>query len=187
VLFDVDPASEEFTDIVAAFQASMRESTIVRLQRIENHAQRRLFESKLENIKQRLGTKFDAKTCVQLLFHGTKTAETLDKIVHGDEGFIPTMAGGATGCRYGKGSYFAKNAEYSNHYASRLSTGEKQLLVAEVAVGLWTKGESTMLAPPMLPGDKSHRFNSLVDREDRPNIFVVLQHQAYPAYVVTYK
>eukprot|EP00961_Rhodomonas_salina_P273465 3695127-Rhodomonas_salina.1 len=33
---------------------------------------------------------------------GTKTAETLDKIVHGDEGFIPTMAGGATGCRYGK-------------------------------------------------------------------------------------
>ncbi len=40
---------------------------------------------------------------------------------------------------------------------------------------------------PLLPGEKYRRYNSLVDNEADPSIFVV-QHssQAYPAYLLTF-
>ena len=62
-----------------------------------------------------------------------------------------------------------------------------QMLVAEVAVGLWTKGAKGMRTCPLLPGEKYRRYNSLVNDEAEPSIFVV-QHtsQAYPAYLITY-
>jgi hypothetical protein len=61
------------------------------------------------------------------------------------------------------------------------------MLVAEVAVGLWTKGAKGMKTLPLLPGEKFRRYNSLVNDEAEPTIFVV-QHtsQAYPAYLITY-
>jgi hypothetical protein len=61
------------------------------------------------------------------------------------------------------------------------------MLVAEVAVGRWTKGAKGMRNCPLLPGEKFRRYNSLVNDEASPSIFVV-QHtsQAYPAYLISY-
>ncbi len=68
-----------------------------------------------------------------------------------------------------------------------LCFGGLQMLVVEVAVGLWTKGAKGMKSLPVLPGEKFRRYNSLVNDEAEPTIFVV-QHtsQAYPAYLITY-
>ena len=62
-----------------------------------------------------------------------------------------------------------------------------QMLLAEVAVGLWAKGAQGMRSCPVLPGEKYRRYNSLVNDVTAPSIFVV-QHtsQAYPAYLITY-
>ena len=49
------------------------------------------------------------------------------------------------------------------------------------------QGDKGMRMCPLLPGEAYRRYNSLVNDEDAPSIFVV-QHtsQAYPAYLVTY-
>jgi len=61
------------------------------------------------------------------------------------------------------------------------------MLVVEVAVGLYTKGAKGMRACPLLPGERFRRYNSLVNDEASPSIFVV-QHtsQAYPSFLITY-
>jgi hypothetical protein len=59
--------------------------------------------------------------------------------------------------------------------------------VAEVLVGRWTRGQQGMKVYPHLPGEKYKKYNSLVNREVNPSIFVVQQSsQAYPAYLLTY-
>ena len=40
---------------------------------------------------------------------------------------------------------------------------------------------------PIIPSEKHRRYNSLVNDETDPSIFVIqLSNQAYPAYVITY-
>ena len=76
---------------------------------------------------------------------------------------------------------------YSNDYAHNLPTGQKQLIVAEVLVGKWVKGQQGMKVYPPLPGEKYKKYNSLVNNAANPSIFVVQQSsQAYPAYLLTY-
>ena len=44
-----------------------------------------------------------------------------------------------------------------------------------------------MKIPPVIPGSQYNRFDSLVDNESNPSIFVVQDgSQAYPAYLITY-
>ena len=120
----------------------------------------------------------------QLLFHGTPV---IDKIVNPENvGFLPSMFGARVGAIYGKGTYFARDAKYSDDYAHVLPSGEKQLIVADVALGTWTQGAKDKDCPE-LPGGSGKRYNSMVDNTTRPSIFVVqLSPQAYPAYVITY-
>ena len=87
----------------------------------------------------------------------------------------------------GNGTYFARDARYSNDYARALPSGQKQMLVVEVLVGRWAQGAPGMSMCPLLPGEQYKKYNSLVNDVVRPTIFVV-QHsnQAYPAYLLTY-
>ena len=94
--------------------------------------------------------------------------------------------------------YFARDARYSDGYARTLRNGQKQLLVVDVITGLYCKGTQAKYNKagkwisgdktcPLLPGQQYVRYNSLVDDEADPSIFVI-QHtgQAYPAYLLTY-
>jgi len=62
------------------------------------------------------------------------------------------------------------------------------MLLVDVLVGQSAQGVEKMKMCPLLPGEKYKRYNSLVDKLDKPSIYVV-QHsnQAYPAYVLTYQ
>jgi poly [ADP-ribose] polymerase 7/11/12/13 len=123
----------------------------------------------------------------QMLFHGTEAVEAIINSTDG-HGFLPLLSGTSTGAIHGDGTYFARDARYSNNgYARSLPTGQKQLIVAEVLVGKWTKGHKGMKKRPLLPGELYKKYNSLVDHVVNPSIFVV-QHsnEAYPAYLLTY-
>jgi hypothetical protein len=61
---------------------------------------------------------------------------------------------------------------YSNDYTHNLPTGQKQLIVAEVLVGRWTKGQQGMKVYPLLPGEKYKKYNSLVNNEANPSSVV---------------
>ena len=122
----------------------------------------------------------------QLLLHGTAAVEAIVNSVDG-HGFLPLLAGTSTGAIWGDGTYFARDAKYSNEYARRLASGKKQMLLVDVLVGRSAQGAKGMKKCPLLPGESFVRCNSLVDSIANPLIFVV-QHsnQAYPSYLITY-
>ena len=124
----------------------------------------------------------------RLLFHGTSAVEAIVNSVDG-HGFLPLLAGTSTGAIWGNGTYFARDAKYSDDYARSLGgSGQKQMLLVDVLVGRFAQGKEGMKVCPLLPGAEFARYNSLVDRPTDPSIFVV-QHsnQAYPAYLITYR
>jgi len=185
-LFLVSPTSEEFGDIAARFLKTMPMANVVQIDRVENGAMHQSFSLQASTLKKQMGAEWDRNRMRQMLFHGT---EALDIIVNSVDGycFLPLLAGSSTGAIWGDGTYFARDAQYSNDYAKNLSSQKKQMLLVDVLVGQSAQGAKSMKMCPLLPGEKYKRYNSLVDTLDKPSIFVV-QHsnQTYPAYVLTY-
>ncbi|KAL6478926.1 hypothetical protein MHYP_G00123590 [Metynnis hypsauchen] len=115
------------------------------------------------------------------LFHGTDQSliETISK-----ENFDWRISG-IHGRSYGKGSYFARDAKYSNTYA-KSKTGIKMMFAALVLVGEFTKGNSKYLRPPQRKDTQSF-YDSCVDNEANPAIFVIFEkYQIYPEYIIEY-
>lgn len=126
-----------------------------------------------------------------MLFHGTTAIESIVNSTDG-HGFLPLLTGTAVGGLFGDGTYFARDAKYSDAYARTLpsDTGQKQkqMLVVEVMVGKWTRGKKGVKVMPLLPGQQYARYNSLVNDRNDPSIFVIHHsNQAYPAYLITYE
>ena len=183
-LFAVAPDSNEYAAVVAQFMSTMSRATVDKLERIENGYLHESFEVKKAILAKEVGDKWDA-SMQRFLFHGTKA---VDDIVNSMDGFLPLLSGSATGALHGNGVYFARDASYSDNYAKVISVGRKQMIIADVLIGRSACGKSGMVQPPLLPGEKYKRFNSLVNNISDPSIFVV-QHSnhAYPAYVITYR
>lgn len=182
----VAAGSPEHLSIAAEFNKTLAHRRIDEIHRVENGYQHEAFHVACTGIEQTIGAAdFDRRTMVRRLFHGSSA---IDLIVNAPTaGFLPLNAGASTGAIYGDGSYFARDAAYSHDYARRLPSGQRQMLVVEVAVGRSVVGEEGMKMCPIIPGQQYVRYDSLVDRVQDPTIFVV-QHssQAYPAYLITY-
>jgi len=188
-LFPVSASTDEFTGIAARFKQSMPNASIVGIDRVENGSSHEAFQLQTVTLEKALGADWDESKMRQMLFHGTKELKAIDSIVNSADGhgFLPLLSGTSTGAAHGDGTYFARDAKYSDGYAAKLPSGRKQMLVVNVLVGLWAQGKAGLKMPPFLPGEKHRRYNSLVNNVDNPSIFVV-QHsnQAYAAYVITY-
>lgn len=89
---------------------------------------------------------------------------------------------------YGKGVYFAVNAEYSaSRYCPADASGLRRLYVARVLTGRYTLGEPSMKKTPARGGDPTDCFDSLVDNQQQPTMFVIFHDdQAYPEYLITF-
>ncbi len=87
---------------------------------------------------------------------------------------------------YFSGSYFARDASYSDRYASVKRIVNKIMFVALVLVGDYVRGSSSYVRPP--PKDNSRTlYDSCVDRESDPSIYVVFdKQQIYPEYLINY-
>ncbi|KAA8590618.1 hypothetical protein FQN60_014552 [Etheostoma spectabile] len=132
-----------------------------------------------EQMKTRIGGKAVNE---QYLFHGTD--ESLIEAIC-EQNFDWRMCG-VHGTAYGKGSYFARDASYSDRYASVKRTLNKIMFAALVLVGEYTRGSSSYVRPPA-KGKGTTLYDSCVDNESNPSIYVVFEKlQIYPEYLIKY-
>ncbi|XP_030070933.1 protein mono-ADP-ribosyltransferase PARP12 isoform X1 [Microcaecilia unicolor] len=171
--------SEEFKKVQALFHRTLPTCAIQSIQRIQNLALWEVYQWQKEQMKKSSnGKDVDERH----LFHGTNE-KLVDAICL--QNFDWRICG-AHGTAYGKGSYFAKDASYSHNYSSRTDSNSRIMFVARVLVGEFVQGKFSFLRPP--PKDCSTSFyNSCVDSEVNPNIFVIFEkHQIYPEYLIKY-
>lgn len=171
--------SGEYKMIAAMFQRTMTQSKIQKIQRIQNPSLWSLFHWQREQMKKRNEGRAVNQ---QYLFHGTEEF-LIDAIC--DHNFDWRVCG-VHGTSYGKGSYFAKDASYSDRYAKADGRHMKTMFVALVLVGEYTQGSSSYVRPPPKRDGKT-LYDSCVNRESDPSIYVIFEkQQIYPEYLITY-
>ncbi|XP_069111217.1 protein mono-ADP-ribosyltransferase PARP12-like isoform X1 [Argopecten irradians] len=168
---------DECRKIKDLFYMTMSQSTqILGIDRVENGELWMNFVSKKEKMKRK---KKDPNE--KQLFHGT-TGQYVDAICR--QGFDFRFSGKTSGTKYGRGSYFAKSAAYADHYSN-----EGEMFLARVLVGQYAKGQSSFVRPPPVnPKDPFELYDSCVDSDSNPGIFVMFTFdQVYPEYVIKYR
>ena len=92
---------------------------------------------------------------------------------------------------FGQGTYFAVNSSYSfrDTYSPADELGYKYIYICKVLTGEYTVGDANMkVPPPKNPSKNLALYDSLVDNEHTPTIFVAVNdYQAYPQYLVVCK
>lgn len=87
---------------------------------------------------------------------------------------------------YFLGSYFARDASYSDRYARAKGSLNKIMFVALILVGEYTRGSSSYVRPPT-KGNSRTFYDSCVDCVSDPSIYVIFEkQQIYPEYVIDY-
>ncbi|XP_057289920.1 protein mono-ADP-ribosyltransferase PARP12-like isoform X2 [Hydractinia symbiolongicarpus] len=95
---------------------------------------------------------------------------------------------GKNATHFGQGSYFSNNASYSHKYSTSDASGIFYMFVAEVLVGQYAKGVSSMKRPPNLPNSNVELYDSCVNDVNNPIIFVIYERdQCYPRYLLSYR
>ncbi|XP_017274370.1 protein mono-ADP-ribosyltransferase PARP12 [Kryptolebias marmoratus] len=177
-LVPLSSSHKEFDMIQTLFRRTMPHSKITSIQRIQNPSLWKVFYWQKEQMQKRNGGK---PVDERYLFHGTDDT-LVDAIC--DQNFDWRMCG-VHGTAYGKGSYFARDASYSDRYSRVRGTPNKVMFVALVLVGESTKGRNNYVRPPLKEG--STFYDSCIDSMSSPSIFVVFEkQQIYPEYLIKY-
>ncbi|XP_074681747.1 protein mono-ADP-ribosyltransferase PARP12-like isoform X1 [Strix aluco] len=172
--------TSEYNKIKQLFQETMKSYKVLKIQRIQNPSLWKVFQWQKEQMKRENGGK-DVNE--KLLFHGTKTCFVEAICIHNFDWRIC----GSNGTNYGKGSYFARDASYSHRYCQP-AVKTNVMFVARVLVGEYVKGCTTYVRPPAKSTDGLRFYDSCVDNELNPSIFVVFEkYQIYPEYIIQYK
>ncbi|RVE60262.1 hypothetical protein OJAV_G00179280 [Oryzias javanicus] len=178
---ELNPNSTEYDKIAKGFRDTAN-FTIQKIERVQNSHLWQAFEVSRERLtakngKDEVGEKF--------LYHGT-SAESCRCIERDkfDRGYA-----GKHAAAYGKGVYFAVNADYSaKEFSPADPSGLKRLYVARVLTGRYALGKSSYVSPPPRGSDPTDRFDSVVDNLMSPTKFVIFHDdQAYPEYLITFK
>ncbi|XP_022058048.2 protein mono-ADP-ribosyltransferase PARP12 isoform X2 [Acanthochromis polyacanthus] len=178
-LIPLPKSAKEHNRIEMLFKLTMPQGKISSIQRIQNPSLWKVFQWQKDQMKDRNGGNLVNE---QYLFHGTD--ESLIEAIC-EQNFDWRMCG-VHGTAYGKGSYFAKDASYSDRYAKIRGTLNKIMFVALVLVGEYTKGKSSYVRPPPKGGSWT-LYDSCVDSESNPSIYVIFdKQQIYPEYLINY-
>ncbi|KFO87032.1 Poly [ADP-ribose] polymerase 12, partial [Buceros rhinoceros silvestris] len=176
-LIELDSSSEEYKKVKADFQRTMPKTIIERIRRVQNPSLWELYQWQKEQMQKINGGKTVDE---RLLFHGT-SKNYIEAICQ--QNFDWRICG-LHGTAYGKGSYFARDASYSNNYCTGASY-TKTMFLARVLVGEFTLGHSSYVRPPLK--DNQNFYDSCVNDSSNPSIFVVFEkHQIYPEYLIEY-
>ncbi|KAL2093805.1 hypothetical protein ACEWY4_011117 [Coilia grayii] len=172
-------SSAEFQRVENMFSRTMQRSTVHSIRRVQNLLLWRDFQWQRDKMKVRAD---QGHVREMELFHGTDQA-SLDAIC---EHNFDWRICGVHGSHYGKGSYFARDASYSDRYSALGSSSRKIMFVAQVLVGDYTRGKSAYLRPPARESGKGF-YDSCVDSVSNPSIFVIFEkYQIYPEFIVEY-
>ena len=120
------------------------------------------------------------------LFHGT-TPDKLDLIA--EQNLDPRLAGGRVGAIFGKGTYFAIDAKYSDLYAQADDKGHKFMFLVKVLAGKTCMGSQEYSRPPQVDPSNptSPLYDSCVDNVKSPRIFCIFHDtQYYPEHLIEY-
>lgn len=120
-----------------------------------------------------------------ILFHGTDSMGTCQAICTNNFDY---RTSGKNATAYGEGSYFANTSKYSHRYATIGKNGQRLMFRAKVLVGLYAKGHSSYRRPPEIPGQKYKLYDSCVDNQDNPSMYIIFERsQSYPEYLIAYR
>ncbi|NWW71069.1 PAR12 polymerase, partial [Climacteris rufus] len=176
----ISSVTPEYNGIKQLFHQTMKNYSILKIQRIQNPSLWKVFQWQKEKMKRENGGK---EVREKQLFHGGGT--TFMKTVC-NQNFDWRICG-SNGTNYGKGIYFARDACYSHAYCQATEQGYS-MFVARVLVGDSVKGSAAYVRPPSKSADGLWFYDSCVDNESNPSVFVVFdKHQIYPEYIIEYK
>ncbi|KAM4565127.1 protein mono-ADP-ribosyltransferase PARP14-like [Fundulus diaphanus] len=177
---ELQPNSPEYQEIARGFHKTTT-YIIHKIERVQNMYLWNAFSLCRQRILAKNGP---ADLGEKFLYHGT-SVESCDCIERDrfDRSYAGTHAGA-----FGEGVYYAVNAKYSaDRYSPADPSGMKRLYVARVLTGRYTVGDSSMKAPPPQGSDHTDCFDSLVNNQQQPTIFVIFHDdQAYPEYLITF-
>ncbi|XP_009885737.1 PREDICTED: poly [ADP-ribose] polymerase 12-like [Charadrius vociferus] len=176
-LIELDSSAEEYKKVKVDFQRTMPKTVIKRICRVQNPSLWALYQWQKEQMQKSSGGKAVDE---RFLFHGTSKKYT-DAICQ--QNFDWRICG-LHGTVYGKGSYFARDASYSDNYCGE-DLHTKTMFLARVLVGEFTLGKSSYVRPPLK--DNQNFYDSCVNSYSNPSIFVIFEkHQIYPEYLIEY-
>ncbi|XP_043914368.1 protein mono-ADP-ribosyltransferase PARP14-like isoform X2 [Protopterus annectens] len=176
--------SREYKDVECHFMETVKASKIVRIERVQNTQLWQQFEVWKKSMAAKNGP---AEVKEKLLFHATVrgACNTIN-----ERGFNKDLQG-QNGQYYGDGIYFTTDASVSanDKYSKMDENGLKYVYRARVLTGRFTKGKRGMRVPPLRTGtDLSNRYDSLVNKESKPTIFVVCNpYYSYPEYLIIFQ
>ncbi|XP_029681546.1 protein mono-ADP-ribosyltransferase PARP12-like [Takifugu rubripes] len=172
-------SSDEYKEVEALFRKTMRGFDISKIERIQNKALWEVFQLQKAQMKNKNG----GLPVLELkLFHGTDN-QHVDTICHSN---LDWRLCGSHGTAYGKGSYFAVDAQYSHHYTS--DSDVRSMFVVRLLVGKYTTGSPEYRRPPSKDGGDINFYDSCVDNVRQPSIYVVFDKpQIYPEYLLQYR
>lgn len=123
----------------------------------------------------------------QQLFHGTDAGS----VPHVNQNGFNRSYAGKNATAYGKGTYFAVNANYSAHntYSRPDSNGKKHMYYVRVLTGVYTCGyQGLIVPPPKNAQNPTDLYDTVTDNMQNPSLFVVFyDYQAYPEYLITFR
>ncbi|CAH1781382.1 unnamed protein product [Owenia fusiformis] len=174
---EYDATAKLFLD---SMQQAKKIPQIKEIRRIQNPTRYRQYVVSRKEMRRKIGA--SNVTIERTLFHGTD-ANAIDNI--NNDGFNRSYCG-KNATRFGKGVYFAVSAAYSDLFARPQPDGTKNMYIAKVLTGHYTKGHPDMVVPPKLPSGND-RYDTVVDDFKQPNMYVTFHDsQAYPEYLLAY-
>ncbi|XP_027009755.2 protein mono-ADP-ribosyltransferase PARP12-like isoform X2 [Tachysurus fulvidraco] len=176
----LDSSHKDFVRVQEHFNKTMKDFNILTVERVQNKELWEDFQTKRERMKKANSDKKYGEG-ERLLFHGTKT-NNVDAICRQN---FDMRVSGVNATVYGQGSYFAKDANYSNDYTDHY--GERCMFACRVLVGQYTKGVWHYRRPPAKDA-AGNLYDSCVNDVRNPTIYVVFERsQVYPEFLITYE
>ncbi|KAJ6668489.1 hypothetical protein lerEdw1_011971 [Lerista edwardsae] len=137
---EISKTSPEYAKIEKLFQKTMSTYVIQRLRRIQNPSLWQVFQWQKDQMKKKNGGR---DVDERLLFHGTSSSVL---VAICNDNFDWRICG-TNGTVFGKGSYFARDAQYSHSYCQG-NAKTKTMFVAQVLVGDFVTGHASYARPP---------------------------------------
>lgn len=181
--FKLDANCEEYVTVEKRIKETIPAVKIISIERIQCKS---LYTSYQANIKA-LRIRDKAEPAVKELFHGTGHTDP-DSILSHDSGFDRSFSNSGM---WGKGTYFATNASYSNGYAFTDDNGNRKFFIAEVIIGnnfyeLSSPKTCAYVTAPTIPGT-TRRYDSVSGPTGGNDVYITYTDcRQYPKYLITY-
>jgi len=205
-LHKLNHGDKERETVIKSFMATLqpprfsKNVEVVGVERIQNLAMWQSYVVKRQTICYRETGGTDSPKAMQValdrferhwLWHGTNV-EVMDKIMQ--QGFNRSFCG-KNATMYGKGVYFARDAEYSAYptYAVPDINKVQYMMACRVIVGEYCPGIRNALTPEIRDSSTQTLYDTTVgllsnDTMENPSIYVTYHDaQAYPEYLIKFK